>query len=162
MLHLLQLIVENISEIVVDDQWLHGQISTVSDLFSQPLDLRTLDDAERRLKDVIYKQSALKEKSLAEAQERLKQMLATFVDRLGDFSATTSDYHDKIEKCATKISNAANIGELSTVLEEVMRETRVVQVNAARSRDELFEMKRPCSGCRKRSRSPAKRTVAGQ
>jgi diguanylate cyclase len=140
LLHLVRLIVENISELVVDDQWLAGQISVVRDLVNEPLNLRRLDDVERRLKDVIVKQSMLK-KSLSEAKDRLKLMLATFVDRLADFSETTSGYHDKIEKCAARISEANDIADLSEVLAEVMRETRVVQINAARSRDELSVMR---------------------
>ena len=140
LLHLVHLIVENISELVVDDQWLAGQISAVQELVNQPLNLRRLDDVERRMKDVIIRQSSLK-KSLNEAKDRLKLMLATFVDRLSDFSETTSGYHDTIEKCAERISQANDIGELSDVLDEVMRETRVVQINAARSRDELSVMR---------------------
>lgn len=140
LLHLIRLIVENINELVVDDQWLSGQITVVRDLVQEPLNLRRLDDVERRMKDVIVKQSSLK-KNLNEAKDRLKQMLATFVDRLGDFTVTTSGYHDTIERCAEKISKANDIGELSDVLDEVMRETRVVQLNAARSRDELSVMR---------------------
>jgi diguanylate cyclase len=140
LLHLIQLIVANISELVVEDQWLTGQLSVVRDLVHEPLSLRRLDDVERRMKDVIFKQSALKQ-SLNEAKDRLKLMLATFVDRLADFSETTSDYHDKIEHCAEKISKANDISELSDVLDEVMRETRVIQLNAQRSRDELAEMR---------------------
>jgi diguanylate cyclase len=140
LLHLVHLIIDNISELVVDDQWLTGQISVVRALVNEPLNLRQLDDVERRMKDVIIKQSSLK-KSLNEAKDRLKLMLATFVDRLGDFSETTSGYHDKIEKCAERISQANDISELSDVLDEVMRETRTVQINAARSRDELSVMR---------------------
>ena len=140
LMHLIQLIIENISELVVDDQWLAGQITVVRDLVSEPLNLRRLDDVERRMKDVIFKQSALKQ-SLSEAKDQLKQMLATFVDRLADFSETTSDYHDKIEHCADRISQANDIAQLSEVLDEVMRETRVIQLNAQRSRDELNEMR---------------------
>jgi diguanylate cyclase len=115
-------------------------MEVVRDLILQPLDLRRLDDVERRMKDVIVKQSALK-KSLHEANDRLKLMLATFVDRLADFSETTSDYHSKIESCSEKISKAKDISELTVVLGEVMRETRAVQINTARSRDELSTMR---------------------
>lgn len=141
LLHLLQLIVENIDELVIDDQWMHGQVAIVSELVSQPLNLRRLDDVERRLKDLIVKQSTLK-KSLNDARERIKTMLATFVDRLGDFTETTGDYHDKIARCADKISKANDITELSNVLDEVMRETRAIQLNAQRSHDELIDLKR--------------------
>lgn len=140
LLHLLQLIIENISELALDDQWLHGQIAMVLELFNQPLNLRQLDDVERRMKEVIYKQSNLK-KHLSEAQNRLKAMLATFVDRLADFSESTSGYQDKIGRCVEKIGKASDIAQLSDVLDEVMRETRMIQLNAQRSRDELKEMR---------------------
>lgn len=140
LMHLVQLIIDNISELVVEDQWLTGQIKVVRDLIQQPLSLRRIDDVERRMKDVIVKQSSLK-KNLHEANDRLKFMLATFVDRLADFSEATGDYHSKIEGYSEKISKAGNIAELTEVLDEVMRATRVVQVNAARSRDELSTMR---------------------
>jgi len=140
LLHLLHLVIDNINELVLDDQWLQGQIAVVLDLVSQPLNLRRLDDVERRIKDVIFKQGALK-KSLIDAQDRLKSMLATFVDRLADFSESTSDYHDTIERCAARISQANDIAELTNVLDEVMRETRTIQINAQRSRDELNAMR---------------------
>jgi len=64
-------------------------------------------------------------------------MLAGFVDQLADFADATSDYHDKIEICAEKINAANDISDLGSVLGEVMRETRNIQINAQRSRDEL-------------------------
>jgi diguanylate cyclase len=140
LLHLLQLIIENISELVIDDQWMSGQVALVRDLVGQPLSLRQIDDVERRLKDLIYKQSTLK-KNLSDAQERLKSMLANFVDRLADFASTTGEYHDRIGVCADKISKAHDITELSDVLDVVMHETRAVQLAAQRSRDELMTMR---------------------
>jgi diguanylate cyclase len=64
-------------------------------------------------------------------------MLAGFVDHLAEFADSTSDYHDKIEVCAEKISKADDITQLEDVLAEVMRETRIIQINAQRSRDDL-------------------------
>ncbi len=137
---LLQLVIENISELVEDDKWVQGQIGMVLDLFGEPLNIRRLDDVGQRLREVIYRQSTLK-KNLNEAKERLKTMLAGFVDHLATFSESTSDYHDKIGQCAQKISAANDLTELNDVIEEVMRETRIIQLNAQRSRDELRDMK---------------------
>lgn len=137
---LLQLVIENISELVEDDKWVQGQIGMVLDLFGQPLNLRRLDDVGQRLKEVIYRQSALK-KNLNEAKERLKVMLAGFVDHLASFSESTSEYHDKIGQCAEKISAANDLAELNDIIEVIVRETRVIQLNAQRSRDELNSMK---------------------
>ncbi|WP_306605848.1 diguanylate cyclase [Azonexus sp.] len=137
LLGLLRLLVENIDELVIDDRWLHGQIEVVREIIEKPLSQRTVDDAERRLKEVLFKQCQLKA-SLLETREAIKQMLAGFVDHLADFADATSDYHDKIEDFAEKISSANDISELETVLGEVMRETRNIQINAQRSRDELL------------------------
>ena len=136
LLSLLRLLVENINELVLDDHWLHGQIEVVKEIIEKPLSQRALDDAERRLKEILFKQAQLKA-TLFEAREAIKQMLAGFVDHLADFAEATSDYHDKIEACATKISTAKDISELEGVLTEVMQETRTIQINAQRSRDEL-------------------------
>lgn len=136
LLHLLQLLIDNVSELVIDDRWLNGQIEVVRDIVSHPLSVRAIDDAEHRLKDIIFKQSQLKH-SLNEAREALKNMLVGFVDHLAEFADSTSDYHDKIEVCAEKISKAEDITQLEDVLAEVMRETRVIQINAQRSRDDL-------------------------
>jgi diguanylate cyclase len=140
LLHLLQLIVDNIRELVVDDQWLQGQLAMVTEAFAPPLHVRRLEDVERRLKEVISKQSTLKQ-GLNEAKERIKSMLASFVDHLASMSESTSEYHDKIERCAARITSAKDISELSSVIDEVMHETRVMQGSAAHSRDELRVMK---------------------
>lgn len=136
LLGLLRLLVENMTELVSDDHWLHGQIEVVRDIIDKPLSQRSIDDAERRLKEVLFKQSQLKA-SLFETREAIKQMLTGFVDHLANFADATSDYHDRIENFANKISSADNISALENVLAEVMRETRSIQSNAKRSRDEL-------------------------
>jgi diguanylate cyclase len=136
LLQLLQLLIENVQELVMDDHWLHGQIEIVRDILSIPLSPRSLNEAGQRLKEVIFKQSQLKH-SLTEAKDSLKQMLVGFVDHLAEFAESTSDYHDKIEICAEKISKAEDISQLEDVLAEVMRETRIIHLNAQRSRDDL-------------------------
>lgn len=140
LLRLVQLIVDNISELVVEDEWLSGQIKVMQMLLNNPLELRQLDEVERRMKDVIIQQSMLK-KNLTEANDRLKLMLAAFVDHLTNFSEVTSSYHGKIEEFSEKISLAKNPAEITDLLNEVMHETRLVQVDTARSRDEMSLMK---------------------
>ena len=136
LLKLLQLMIDNVSELVVDDRWLNGQIDMVREIVARPMNIRSINDAQHRLKEVIFKQSQLKH-SLTEAKEALKLMLAGFVDHLAEFADSTSDYHDKIESCVAKISTADDISQLQDVLAEVISETRIIQINAQRSRDDL-------------------------
>lgn len=134
--NLLRLLLENIEEIVIDDDWLHGQIEVLRDIVNKPANVRLIDDAERRLKEVIYKQSQLKH-NLVQAQNHLREMLAGFVDQLASFSERTSSYHDQIAANASKIAAARDITEIEPLLNEVMRDTRIIQEEARRSRDEL-------------------------
>lgn len=140
LLHLLRLIITNISEVIIDDRMLHGQVATLLEIINQPLNLRQLDDMERRMKDVIFKQGMLK-KQLVDAQERLRSMLASFVDRLADMTLATGSFHDMVDICAQKISTASDIGQISDVLAELLQETRQVQQNAQRSRDDMHAMR---------------------
>lgn len=136
LLRLLRLIVDNISELVLEDQWLTGQVELIRNLLDAPLELRRLDEVESRIKDVVVKQGMLK-RDLTAANDRLKLMLASFVDHLTNFSETTASYHGKVETFSAKISRARDVAEITAVLNEVMQETRIVQLDTARSRDEL-------------------------
>lgn len=137
LLRLFKLLLENISELLDDDSWLSSQIASVRKLLSGPLSQTALLDATRSLKEVIHKQSMLKH-SLAEAKVSMKSMMITFIDRLGTVAESTSDYHAKISDYAEKISKAEGIPELNRILEDVMHDTRVVQAEALRSRDEMI------------------------
>ncbi|HEV7815168.1 MAG TPA: diguanylate cyclase [Janthinobacterium sp.] len=136
LLRLFKLLLENVSELLDDDSWLRGQIDAVQNLIAGPMDHRALEDATRSLKEVIYKQSQLKH-SLSDVKLTVKNMMMTFIDRLGQVAATTGDFHEKIGGYSEKISRADNISELNQILDEVLRETRLVQTEALRARDKM-------------------------
>ena len=137
LLRLFKLLLENVSELLDDDSWLRGQIDAVQELIAGPLDQRALEDATRSLKEVIYKQSQLKH-SLSDVKLTVKNMMMTFIDRLSSVATTTGDFHEKIGGFSEKISHAQNIIELNTILDEVLRETRIVQTEALKSRDRMI------------------------
>lgn len=136
LVRLLKLLVDNISELLLDDKWLTGQIAVVQDIISQPLDSRVLYDAERSFKEVIFKQGNLKH-SLLEARTAIKNMMATFIDRMSEMSASTGEYHDKIGSYAAEISKTEDINQLNRILGNLMKDTRGMQLDMMRSRDEL-------------------------
>lgn len=138
LVRLLRLLVDNIGELLLDDKWLNGQIAVVQDIISQPLDSRVLFDAERSFKEVIFKQSNLKH-SLMEARTTIKNMMATFIDRMSEMSASTGEYHNKIESYAAAISKTEDINQLNQILGDLMKDTRGMQLDMMRSRDELAQ-----------------------
>ncbi len=133
---LLRLLVENVGELVADDQWLHGQIVTLQEIIANPIDKRVIADAERNLRDAIIKQGLL-QKSLSDAKSTLKGLMTTFIDRLGDLSESTGQYHTKIEGYGQKIGGASNLADLGHILEDIMHDTRIIQDSALRSHQDL-------------------------
>lgn len=136
LVRLLRLLVENVGELASDDQWLHGQIATLQEIIAQPLDKRAIADAERNLRNAIIKQGFLKN-SLTDAKTTLKGLMTTFIDRLGELTESTGEYHTKIEGYSQKIGGADNLAELSHILDDIMHDTRVIQSSAQQSHDEL-------------------------
>lgn len=151
LVRLLRLLVENVSELVADDKWLHGQISALQDIITQPLDKHAIADAERSLRDAIIKQSMLKQ-SLVDAKATLKSLMTTFIDRLGDLTETTGEYHSKIEGYSRKISSADNLTELGHLLENIMQDTRTIQASALRSHEELINTRKQADAAEERIR----------
>lgn len=136
LVRLLRLLVENIGEMVEDEEWLHGQIVTLQEIIANPINLNTLADAERSLRDAIIKQSMLKQ-SLTDAKTTLKSLMTTFIDRLGEITESTGDYHEKIAGFSQKIGKSNNLVELGHLLDDIMQDTQIIQASALRSHDEL-------------------------
>jgi diguanylate cyclase len=137
LLRLFKLLLENVGELLDDDSWMRGQIAAVQDLIAGPLDSRALEDATRSLKDVIFKQGQLRH-GIADVRATVKNMMMTFIDRLGSVAASTGNFQEKIGGFSERIRGAANIEELNDVLEAVLSETRSVQADALASRDRML------------------------
>ncbi len=141
LVRLLRLLVENVGELVADDKWLHGQITTLQEIIAQPIDRRAIADAERSLRDAIIKQGML-QGSLIDAKTTLKSLMTTFIDRLGELTESTGEYHNKIEGYNQKIGSADNLAELSNILGDIMHDTRIIQASALQSREELLRTRK--------------------
>ena len=141
MLRLLRLVIDNVSELVGDDDWLHGQILALSEIVSRPLDLVMIEHAERSMREAVLRQGTLRH-SLTEAKSAFKSMVSGFVNRLGEFSTSAGEYHDKIESLSGQIRETDDIVALGELLNEVSAATRVVQAATRKSREETLQTQR--------------------
>ena len=141
MLRLINLLMENVVELVSDDSWLKGQIGMMREMLSSPIDSAKLKDAERRFKDVLLKQGVMRQ-SMDDLKAALKGMLATFIDRLGALTESTGGFGARVEDYARQIRETDDLAQLDRLLRELMQETRVMQADVLRSRDELIETRR--------------------
>lgn len=140
LLELLHMVFANIASLSLDDRWLHGQAEALVAATAQPLTLRRLDDVQRRLKDVIFKQTEAKGR-MVEAQEQMKEMLATFIERLSTMTQASSGYQDKMENYAEQIAQASTLEEITPVLKEVVGATRTMALDSRVVHDELTDLR---------------------
>ena len=123
LLKLLHLVFENIAELSIEEQWLKGQMEALMAAATPPLTLRRLDDVERRLKDVIFKQKDAKERTL-QAQSEMRQMLAAFIERLSDMAKSTGTFQSKLEENARQIEQAKTLEEIAKASGRTIRRCR--------------------------------------
>ena len=136
LLQLMRLLMDNVSELTIDDEWMQGQTQIIKEVMSQPLDIETIYEAESALKELLFKQGKLKH-GVMEAQEKIKQMVEGFVMRLGQMTEHADQYHTKIEGYQNQIRDTGNIVELSVLLDGLMRDTQSMQMDAIRAHDDI-------------------------
>lgn len=140
LLALLHLLFENIAALSVDDDWLSGQVQALLAATAPPLNLRRLDEVEQRLKDVIFKQSEAKAHTL-QAQGQMRELLATFIERLAQMDESSSSYHSQMERCAERISQATRPQDITPLLQEVINATRAMALSSRVARGELQDLR---------------------
>jgi diguanylate cyclase len=151
LLRLLGLLVNNISELVDDDQWVSGQLAIVTDVINHPLTLERIHQAERGFKEVIYKQSMLKH-GLREAKSTFKRLIAVFVERLSEMSTSASGYNERIGGYAARLERADQLTDLQTIVADLVSDTRSLQVDMMRHRDEMIDARRQAENAEERVR----------
>lgn len=137
LLELLRLVLHNIGELVLEDKWMAGQVEMLREIVDGQPNPRTLDEAGRRLKGLIYKQTQLKS-SLFESQQHLRTMLVGFLDQLALFADSTGTYHDQLSESARQIASATDIAEIGPMLDKVMEQTRTMQRGAQQAHTDLL------------------------
>lgn len=135
---ILLLLVENIGELLDDDTWLRGQLDVVQTVITGPLKIQALLEAEKRLKEVIYKQSLVKH-GLREATATLKATMTSFVSRMSDAVAANDDYQQTIAAHIDRISQTEDVLELNRILENLLEETRSAQSDSRRVHARMIE-----------------------
>jgi diguanylate cyclase len=112
---LMGLLFLNIGELVGDEAWLSGQFAAMENLMAGDLQPEALLQAERGLRELAFKQGVLKG-SLDEARSRLKTLITTFIDRVGEMSQSADGYQVRIGEYSEKIGQARDIAELGDLM----------------------------------------------
>lgn len=136
LLGLLRMVFENIGDLSPENPWLQNQMNALIQAAEPPLSARRLEDLHRQLRDVIHKQAEAKERGL-QAQALMKQALSTFIERLGEVTASSGHYQEQLEQCATQLQTATSLDEMAPALHDAIQATRAMVVESQRVGDEL-------------------------
>ena len=131
------------------DPWLQHQLNNVRNSLLPPLTLHAIYDAEVLLKEVLYQQGVLGH-SLHEAQQSFKAMIDLFLERLGIVSEATGSYQQKIAYYREQVSHTHQTPELKALVENLMEDTRHMQLDMLRSRDELLKSQQEVAATQQR------------
>jgi diguanylate cyclase len=134
---LLALLFKNISELVSEDAWLTGQMVTMQAALSDQLNPHTLFQAEEGLKELVQKQKQLKG-SMNEAREKLKRLVSSFINRIGEMSESTGQYNVRIKDYSVRISQAEDITELSDVIDGLSSDMAQMENQMVSTHQELL------------------------
>ena len=151
LLSLFDLLLENITELLDEGSWLHGQIRNVRQLLSGPLDGDALEQTRNDLREVIYRQGLLR-KGIDESKQAMKELMVDFIDQVDGMATETGEYHDRIASYAIAVRQSRSIADLTSLLQDVLQDTARVQAQAARARDHLANARAEAQAAEQRVR----------
>jgi len=152
LLSLVRLLIDNLGSLVDDDQWIGGQVEVMRQVVAQPPGPAMLAEARDRFTRIVRRQADLRE-SLVEARTTLRDMIGVFVERMGEMSQSTSDYHDRIGDHARRIDASEDLTSFRGALDGLMVDMRQMQQDARRARDEVASAREQAQAAEQRIRT---------
>ncbi|TCS71521.1 diguanylate cyclase [Sulfuritortus calidifontis] len=135
------LLFRNVGDMFADDPWVQNQVTAIHAMVGGQLNYYSLFDAERTLEEVVNRQKALQD-NLREAKSRLKGLISTFVDRVGELTDATGEQQDRIQGYADRIAAADDLAELNEVMEGLTAEMGRMRDQMRQTHGELLDARR--------------------
>ncbi|HEU5284394.1 MAG TPA: GGDEF domain-containing protein, partial [Burkholderiales bacterium] len=141
LLRLVGLLADNIGELVEDDRSLAAQVATIHELLAAPASTERVAEAERRFRRIFYKRGLLK-RGLLEAKTTLMSLVALFAQRLSDMTESATGYHGRMQRYTERLHQAEDVAVLGAIVTELVADTRGMQLDMRRYRDEMMQARR--------------------
>lgn len=149
LLSMLDLFIEHMALPENLDPWITHQLDLIKENLVKPLILHRVYNAESILKELVY-QEGLLQHTFSEAQQTLKAMIALFLERLGIVTEATGEFQQKIDHYTERIQQTNHAVDLKDLLENLMEDTRHMQLDMMRSRDELVKTQQQADASQQR------------
>ena len=133
---LVRLMVRNMGDLVVDDQWVQGQVERITSLLDQPLNATSLQETQRSYKEFVFRQGTVKH-TLDEATQAIRDLTATLIERLGTITESTGEFSSTIARYSEQIRTAEGLPRISGLLEQLLTDTRTMHTRMSATHEEL-------------------------
>jgi diguanylate cyclase len=80
--------------------------------------------------------------SLRDAKSTLKHLIAAFVEQLSEMTTSTAGYETRVERYAQRLQTADDLSALKNIVDELMSDTRTMQLDMQRRRDDMVEARK--------------------
>jgi diguanylate cyclase len=138
MRRLVALLFENMISLVGEDAWLSGQLASMRAILSGHLNYHALFEAEQGLQEIVTKQGRIRD-NLQDAKEKLKLLITSFIDRVGEMSSSTGVYQERLAGYSQSIARADDIAELAEVVDKLSADMGDIQQVMRSSHEELVQ-----------------------
>ncbi|MEI8302426.1 MAG: GGDEF domain-containing protein [Burkholderiales bacterium] len=135
---LARLMVRNMGDLVVDDDWVREQTAALQALLERPLGPEVLAQAAQGYREFVFRQGTVKH-AVDGATRSVREQTASLVDRVGALSARTGEYPERIAGYARQIREADGLPQLSGLLDALLAELEAMQAGFAQAQRELLE-----------------------
>lgn len=127
LIHLFDLILDNLGEFLAQDHWISVQMSAIQDTLRPPLDVRRLEEAQGNLKQLLFRQGVL-HKSADEARATAKELIGLVVRNLAAYAEQSESYNESLEAGLYKLENSDDDwGEIRSVVQGILEQGRDMQ-----------------------------------
>lgn len=147
---LLRLLIENTTELIVEDTWVRDQLALVRDIVAQsPADLEAMEEAEQFLREALKRQGEFK-RALAESKAALREMAAAFAAHLASMTADTGSYGEALEGHAERVRRAPDMAALKAAVDALLADTRGMRARTAERHREWVATRERAAAAEKR------------
>ncbi|MBV1777050.1 GGDEF domain-containing protein [Burkholderiaceae bacterium DAT-1] len=136
MRNLFDLMLDNISVLSGNDAWMDGQLALLRGVLEPPVKPMRLYHAEQTLGQLVNHQRERRQE-LDAAQQEMKSLIASMVDRIGQMAASTGGFGDRVQHYERRIAAARELADIRDVLQDLSVDTRRIHGEIDRSRVEL-------------------------
>lgn len=134
---LLRTFCDNVAFLVEDESWVRGQLQALRAQLDAGLTRQTVTTARLLLRDTAERQAMLK-KEREDAQQALKHMLATLLDRLGRVGDRTGQHSERVASYVREIESAPNLEMLTDAVRGLLTETQQMREEVDGTRHEML------------------------